>query len=82
MLKDLKAKVVGANVKTTDPELDAVLDSYAIVKAAGGAQIGVVGATTPSTPSISSPGQNVKFEDVATNVQTAIDELKGKGVKW
>ena len=46
----------------------------------GGRQIGIVGATTPNLPSISSPGDVVVDPDVRAAVQAQIDALLADGV--
>ncbi|MGA1017227.1 MAG: 5'-nucleotidase C-terminal domain-containing protein [Phycisphaerales bacterium] len=46
----------------------------------GGRQIGVVGATTPALPYLSSPGAVIVDADVRAAVQSAIDELLASGV--
>jgi 5'-nucleotidase len=51
------------------------------VVTAGGEQIGIIGATTPSLPFISSPGAVVVDEAVAEAVQAEIDALRGAGVE-
>ncbi len=46
----------------------------------GGEQIGIIGATTPELPTISSPGAVTVDPDVVTAVQTEINTLTGAGV--
>ncbi|MGC9396853.1 MAG: 5'-nucleotidase C-terminal domain-containing protein [Anaerolineae bacterium] len=43
-------------------------------------QIGIVGVTTPETENISSPGDDVIFEDTVTSLQAAVDALTAQGV--
>ncbi|HUG88263.1 MAG TPA: 5'-nucleotidase C-terminal domain-containing protein [Actinomycetota bacterium] len=45
-----------------------------------GERIGIIGATTPRLPSISSPRNVVVHEDVAGEIQEEVDELEGQGV--
>lgn len=45
-----------------------------------GEQIGIVGATTPNLPFISSPGAVVVDQNVAASVQAEVDALTGQGV--
>lgn len=77
--------LVSANLDFSGEEaLQALVDSGNIVKRTiideEGQQIGVVGATTPSIPFISSP-RNVKVNsDVAGTIQTEIDALQAEGV--
>jgi 5'-nucleotidase len=76
---------VSANLDFSDePRLAALVRERTIVASTtvyeAGARIGVVGATTPALPSISSP-RNVKvLEDVAGLVQTEVDKLTRRGV--
>jgi 5'-nucleotidase len=52
-----------------------------IVKANGGQLVGVVGATTPFLPAISSPGNVITLSNVAGAVQTEVDRLTARGVR-
>jgi 5'-nucleotidase len=76
---------VSANLDMSDePRLATLADDGTIVASTivreRGERIGVVGATTPLLPAISSP-RNVKvFEDVAGLVQEQVDGLSGRGV--
>jgi 5'-nucleotidase len=76
---------VSANLDVSDePRLAALAADGTIVASTivreRGARIGVVGATTPLLPAISSP-RNVKvFDDVAGLVQEQVDLLTGRGV--
>jgi 2',3'-cyclic-nucleotide 2'-phosphodiesterase (5'-nucleotidase family) len=76
---------VSANLDVSDePRLAALAADGTIVASTvvreRGEQIGVVGATTPLLPAISSP-RNVKvFDDVAGLVQEQVDLLTGRGV--
>ncbi|MGH2736290.1 MAG: bifunctional metallophosphatase/5'-nucleotidase, partial [Actinomycetota bacterium] len=45
-----------------------------------GERIGVVGATTPALPTISSPRNVVVDEDVAGNIQEEVDALSDRGI--
>jgi 5'-nucleotidase len=81
MLRLLEAKVLAANMKSTNAELERLVEPYAVIEKAG-IKIGVVGVTTPSTPAISSPGPDVEFGEVTSSVQSAIDELKAQDIKW
>lgn len=45
-----------------------------------GERIGIIGATTPRLPSISSPRNVVVHEDAAGEVQEEVDELEAQGV--
>lgn len=45
-------------------------------------KVGIIGATTPETKTLTSPlsTEGVMFNDVATSVQAAVDELEAEGV--
>jgi 2',3'-cyclic-nucleotide 2'-phosphodiesterase (5'-nucleotidase family) len=76
---------LSANLDVSDePRLAALAADGTIVASTvlreRGERIGVIGATTPRLPSISSP-RNVKvFEDVAGLVQEQVDDLTARGV--
>ncbi len=76
---------LSANLDVSDePRLAALAEDGTIVASTvvreRGAQIGVVGATTPLLPAISSP-RNVKvFDDVAGLIQEQVDDLTSSGV--
>ena len=67
-----------------EPALQALVDSGAIAPATvvkeKGQYIGIVGATTPNLPFISSPGNAVVLDNVAEIVQAQVDHLEGQGV--
>ncbi len=72
--------VLSANIDASDePELAGLIEPYTILEV-GGEKIGVVGYTTEDTAILSSPGKNVKFTDIETAVQNAVDELTAQGV--
>ena len=76
---------VSANLDFSgESALQALVDSGNIVKSTiideEGQQIGVVGATTPSIPFISSPRNVQVNSDVAGTIQTEIDALQAEGV--
>ena len=66
-----------------EPELQAYVDSGRIAGSTivreRGEKIGIIGATTPALPTISSP-RNVIVEDVAPAVQTEVTKLTRRGV--
>ncbi len=67
-----------------EPRLAELADDGTIVASAlvqeRGERIGVVGATTPLLPAISSPRNVVALDDVAGLVQGQVDRLTGRGV--
>ncbi|MEO1589948.1 MAG: 5'-nucleotidase C-terminal domain-containing protein [Cyanobacteria bacterium J06632_22] len=68
-----------------EPALQALVDAGRIAKSTvvtkGGERIGIVGATTPNLPTISSPGNVVVGQDVQAAVQAEIDALTADGVE-
>lgn len=67
--------LVAANLDLQrEPKLRGKIAKYVILQV-GGQKLGVVGADTPETPNISSPGPNIDFRDVVPTVQAAVDEL-------
>jgi len=64
---------------SAEPSLRNVVKPYAIVKV-GGEKIGLIGATTPDLPTISSPGPNVKLIDLYNAIDKSIAALRGEGV--
>ncbi len=51
-----------------------------IVKEFQGRKVGIIGASLPETPLLSSPGDNVVFNPVVTSVQPVVDTLEQQGV--
>ncbi|MEO0755696.1 MAG: 5'-nucleotidase C-terminal domain-containing protein [Cyanobacteria bacterium J06648_16] len=68
-----------------EPALQALVDAGRIAKSVvvtkGGEQIGIVGATTPNLPTISSPGNVTVGQNVQAAVQAEIDALTDAGVE-
>ncbi len=64
---------------------EVVAHSAIVIDEVTGQRFGIVGATTPSLNSISSPGSvmvtTTNITDTATLVQTEVDRLTGKGVQ-
>ena len=72
--------VLAANIDASaEPTLAGKIEAYTVVDA-GGEKIGIVGYTTEDTEILSSPGPNVKFNNIEASVQAAIDELTAQGV--
>jgi 5'-nucleotidase len=76
---------VSANLDFSgEPSLQALVDQGVIVKRvvveAGGEPIGIVGATTPNLPFISSPRNVTVDPEVAAAIQGQIDQLLGEGL--
>jgi 2',3'-cyclic-nucleotide 2'-phosphodiesterase (5'-nucleotidase family) len=51
-----------------------------IIKVVNGEKVGIFGLTTAETPTISSPGQDVVFENYIAEAQKAVDSFKAAGV--
>ncbi len=68
---------------TNEPSVQALVDNGRVARSTivtiDGVQVGVVGATTPSLPFVSSPRDTI-INDVATSVQSEIDALEAMGV--
>ncbi len=67
-----------------EPRLDSLVTDGRIAASAivnkGGMDIGIIGATTPNLPFISSPGDIIVLQDVASIVQAEVDSLITLGV--
>ncbi|MBL8118073.1 MAG: 5'-nucleotidase C-terminal domain-containing protein [Anaerolineae bacterium] len=75
----LNFPLLTANV-TFGADLAEKIQPYAVLEVAG-EQIGVVGLTPPDTGILSSPGEDVVFnEDMAGAVQSYVDELTEQGI--
>lgn len=72
--------VLSSNLDVSGEEtLRTTIKPYAI-KMVGGQKIGMIGATTPDLPTISSPGPNVKLMDLYDSINKSIVALKNEGV--
>lgn len=73
--------VLAANIDVAaEPSLKDRVKPYTILTA-GGKKVGVVGAITPDTPNISSPGPNIKWLDLVPAIQKQIDLLTIQGIQ-
>jgi 5'-nucleotidase len=72
--------VLSSNLDVSaEPVLRTSIKPHAI-KMVGGQKIGMIGATTPELPSISSPGPNVKLLNLFDSIDKSIAALKSEGV--
>jgi 5'-nucleotidase/UDP-sugar diphosphatase len=72
--------LLSANLDVSNEEgLETTIKPHAI-KQVGGQKIGMIGATTPELPTISSPGPNVKLIDLYDSINKSIAALKSEGV--
>lgn len=77
--KHAKFPILSANIDfSKEPALPGLIPST-IIQTKGG-KIGVVGATTPDTPDIASPGPNVRFKELVSSVQLEVDDLTKQGI--
>lgn len=75
-----KFPLVSANLDVADePALEGKVQPFTILTV-GGERLGVIGATTEDTPSISSPGPNVRFKPANASILAAVRELESQGV--
>jgi 5'-nucleotidase / UDP-sugar diphosphatase len=80
-LGQTKFPVVTANVDfSREPDLAGITPKPYVIKTFNNQPIGFIGATTPDTAFISSPGKNITFRDPVASVQKAVDELTQQGV--
>ena len=76
----LKTPIVSTNINfDKEPGIVASIQQY-IIKDFHGRQVGIIGATIPETPTISSPGENLVFAEVVDAVQPVVNLLERKGV--
>lgn len=72
----LNTPVVNANIDFSNyPEIESLVKPY-IIKEYNGRKVGIIGATLPETPTISSPSSGIVFNEVVNSVQTIVDELE------
>lgn len=74
-LRNLTFPVVSCNVKSQVKSLNRTIKNYHVFQNHG---IAVIGATTPTTPGISSVGNKTVFLDPIPEVQKAIWEIRNK----
>lgn len=82
-----RPKFLSANLRFDgEPSLAALqtqgtIAGSTVVVASGGQRVGIVGATTPLLPAISSPGNVLTISNVAAEVQREVDQLTNAGVR-
>ena len=72
-LENLTFPIISANIQSDDPVLNATIKPYHIYDEY---QLAIIGVTTVTTPSISSPGDGTTFGNVTEAVQNTIDLIK------
>jgi len=81
LLEKAQFTIVSANVDFgAEPRLQAVKMLPYTVRRLQGQEVGIIGLTTVETPFISSPGNNIVFNEAALSVQKAADELAARGI--
>lgn len=72
--------VIAGNMDISgEPLLKGEIKPYSIIEK-GGQKIAVVGIITTETPEISSPGNNISFQDSVEYLQKIVPEIEGQGV--
>jgi 2',3'-cyclic-nucleotide 2'-phosphodiesterase (5'-nucleotidase family) len=72
-LQNLTFPILSANIVSDHPVLNTTIKPFHIYEQYG---LAVIGVTTDTTPSISSPGPNTKFTNVVSAVQNTINVIK------
>lgn len=72
-LEKLNFPIVSANIHSQNTKLNKTIKPYHIFQEQG---LALIGVTTETTPSISSPDESTIFSDAVEAVQAAIDEIK------
>ena len=81
LLEKARFTIVSANVDfSAEPKLQAVKVLPYAIRRFQGQEVAIIGLTTTETPYISSPGNNIVFNDAALSVQRAAAELRGRGI--
>jgi 5'-nucleotidase/UDP-sugar diphosphatase len=81
LLEKARFTIVSSNVDfNAEPQLQAVKMLPYTVRRLEGQEVGIIGLTTEETPFISSPGNNIVFNQAAFSVQKAADELAARGI--
>ncbi|KAI1145189.1 Metallo-dependent phosphatase-like protein [Nemania diffusa] len=72
-LQNLTFPIVSANVVSDNEKLNSTIKPYHIFSEHS---LAIIGVTTETVPSISSPGKGTKFTDVVAAVQASIDTIR------
>ena len=79
-IEGLDTPIVNSNIDFSSyPEVEGHIQPY-FIRHMDGRNVGIVGATLPETPTISSPEAEVEFLDVVRSVQPVVDELEKQGI--
>ena len=80
MLDLAEFPIVSGNVKTASGSpLDGKIADHLVIER-GGERVGILGVTTPDTVFLSSPGDDVTFQDDIEHLTEAVARLKAEGV--
>ncbi len=80
MLGAAEFPIVAGNIRVAEgTALDGLIHDHLILER-GGERIGVLGVTTPDTVFLSSPGDDVSFEDEVEHLRDGVARLKAEGV--
>lgn len=72
--------ILSANIDAAaDPDLKGLIVPY-LIKEIGGTRVGIVGLTLPDTSVISSPGDDVVFNEAAATAREMVDFLEADGI--
>ena len=72
--------VIAGSVDVSGDDMLAGLAEEHVVLELAGEKVAILGATTPDTPEIASPGPTIAFRDPATYIRGKIAELQAEGV--
>ena len=80
MIDEADFPVVSGNIRVAEgTALDGKITPHLVLER-DGEQIGILGVTTPDTVFLSSPGDDVSFQDEIEHLREGVAELQGRGV--
>ncbi len=80
MIDEADFPVVSGNIQVAEGSaLDGKITPHLVLEREG-EQIGILGITTPDTAFLSSPGEDVSFQDEIEHLRDGVAELQGQGV--
>ena len=80
MIDEADFPVVSGNIRVAEgTALDGKITPHLVLER-DGEQIGILGVTTPDTVFLSSPGDDVGFQDEIEHLREGVAELQGRGV--
>ncbi|KAM7207194.1 Metallo-dependent phosphatase-like protein [Naviculisporaceae sp. PSN 640] len=72
-IQNITVPIISANIHSDHPVLNKTIKPYKIFEQY---ELAVIGVTTDTTPSISSPGPNTTFDDPVKTVQDTVDHIR------